>query len=347
MVSNKELNKNGKPYYADAPLKILTWHVHGSYMYYLSKARTHFYLPYDPDREGAYGELAPNFDWGDNVHVVPVEEVPNLELDGILFQAREQYLKEQYEILSPRQRALPKVYLEHDPPRENPTGMKHIVDDPDMLLVHVTPFNKLMWDNNRTPAVFIDHGVVEPKGVQYTGELPRGLVVINNLQSRGRRLGLDVFEYVRKQIPLDLIGLNAESIGGIGPVDLTEVPQFASRYRFFFNPIRYTSLGLAVCEAMMLGMPIVGLATTEMATAIENGVSGYVDTDVDRLIERMGDLLDDLDLARKLGAGARYAAKQRFNIERFAADWDAALHHFIRHRSHVPVVPEEEVRNSA
>jgi len=40
--------------------------------------------------------------------------------------------------------------------------------------------------------------------------------------------------------------------------------------RFFFNPIRYTSLGLAVCEAMMVGMPIIGLATTEMATTVQN-----------------------------------------------------------------------------
>ena len=66
-----------------------------------------------------------------------------------------------------------------------------------------------------------------------------------------------------------------------------------SRYRFFFNPIRYTSLGLAVCEAMMLGIPIIGLATTEMVTAVENGVSGYVGHRHRRLIERMRQLLAD------------------------------------------------------
>ena len=63
-------------------------------------------------------------------------------------------------------------------------------------------------------------------------------------------------------------------------------PPSRRAYRFVFNPIRYTSLGLAVLEAMMIGIPIVGLATTEMVTVVENGVSGYLDTNVDNLIER-------------------------------------------------------------
>ncbi len=98
-----------------------------------------------------------------------------------------------------------------------------------------------------------------------------------------------------------------------------------SRYRFFFNPIRYTSLGLAVCEAMMLGMPVIGLATTEMATVVENGVSGYVDTDVDHLIGRMRELLADKNKAISLGKGAREAALERFSIKRFQAAWDEAF----------------------
>jgi len=38
---------------------------------------------------------------------------------------------------------------------------------------------------------------------------------------------------------------------------------------------------------MMIGLPIVGLATTELVTVIENGVQGYIDTDVYKLIEPM------------------------------------------------------------
>lgn len=75
----------------------------------------------------------------------------------------------------------------------------------------------------------------------------------------------------------------------------------------------------------MMGMPIVGLATTEMATTVENGVSGFVDTRLNRLIERMQMLRQDPGLARELGESARKYALERFHIERFKKDWDAVL----------------------
>jgi hypothetical protein len=135
-----------------------------------------------------------------------------------------------------------------------------------------------------------------------------------------------VFEEVRKAVPLDLVGMQSEEAGGLGEVPPTALAAFEARYRFFFNPIRWTSLGLAVCEAMMVGLPIVALATTEMATVVDDGVSGFVDTDPSRLVERMRDLLGDPALARRLGQEARRTALERFSIDRFVADWDTALH---------------------
>jgi glycosyltransferase involved in cell wall biosynthesis len=126
-------------------------------------------------------------------------------------------------------------------------------------------------------------------------------------------------------VPLDLAGMDAESLGGIGEIGNLELAGFCSHYRFFFNPIRWTSLGLAVCEAMMIGMPIVGLATTELATVIENDVNGLISTDVDTLVSHMRDLLEHPDEARRLGRGARKTAIERFNIERFARDWNQLL----------------------
>jgi glycosyltransferase involved in cell wall biosynthesis len=294
-------------------------------LYYLVQSPHQFFLPVKPGFPEGYGGKLGGFAWGENVHNVPAEEVRKLEFDCILFQSRKNYLEDQYDILSETQRQLPRLYLEHDPPREHPTDTCHIVDDPSVLLVHVTHFNDLMWNSGDTPTCVIEHGVIVSDNVRYRGDLDRGIVVVNGLQSRGRRLGADIFDRVRSQVPLDLVGMQAEKLGGHGEIPHHKLAEFTSHYRFFFNPIRYTSLGLSVCEAMMIGMPVIALATTEMTTVIENGISGYVDTNVDRLIEAMQHLQQSPEESQRLSQGVRKVAEERFNIERFTRDWNQAF----------------------
>jgi glycosyltransferase involved in cell wall biosynthesis len=76
---------------------------------------------------------------------------------------------------------------------------------------------------------------------------------------------------------------------------------------------------------MMAGMPVIGLATTELVTVVRNGESGWLDTRLDALIERMEALLGSPAEARRLGEGARRTALERFGIDRFARDWAAAF----------------------
>jgi glycosyltransferase involved in cell wall biosynthesis len=301
-------------------LKIFTWHIHGSYLYYLSQGNYDIYIPTNPQKtEGYYGR-GETFPFGSNVIEIPAEKVKSHQFDCILFQTNHNFKVDQFEILSEEQRALPKIYLEHDPPRQHPTDTKHLINDPDIILVHVTHFNRLMWDNNNTPTHVIEHGVTEPQA-KYSGEIDKGIVVINNLPTRGRLLGLDVFLEARQQVPLDLVGMGTGDLG-LGEVLHPQLPEFQSKYRFFFNPIRYTSLGLAVCEAMMMGIPVVGLATTELSAVIDNGYSGFIHTDVDFLIEKMQMLIDEPETAREIGANGREVAMKRFNIDRFTNNWE-------------------------
>ncbi|HKD36450.1 MAG TPA: glycosyltransferase family 4 protein [Pirellulales bacterium] len=326
-------------------LRIFTWHVHGNYLWYLSLAAHDFYLPIAADRTDGYGGRGATFPFGTNVHDVPIEQVRDCEFDCLLFQSRRHFDRDQYEILTSEQRMLPRIYLEHDPPQEHPTDTLHWAQDPEMLLVHVTPFNALMWNNGVTPTRIVDHGVMVPSDVRYRGHKPRGVVVINNLSTRGRRLGVDVFEEVRRHVPLDLVGMSAEDLDGIGEIKPPDLPEFIADYRFLFNPIRYTSLGLAVIEAMTIGLPIVGLATTEMVTAIENGVSGFVETDIGKLIARMRQLLNDPPLARQLGEGARRKALARFSVQRFVNDWEQIFAEVAVNQRSVGLGPRETVND--
>ena len=308
------MNPNGKR------IKVFTWHIHGSYLFYLSQGNFEIYIPFDKTRGEGYIGRGSTFPFGSNVIEVPLVDIRSLSVDCILFQTPDNFLHDQYQVLSEDQRQLPGIYLEHDPPQKVPTDTKHVVHDSGVTLVHVTHFNRLMWNSGSTRSFVIDHGIAG-FDYRYTGELERGIVVINNLDERGRRLGYDVFLEVRKCVPLDLIGMGSEKIGGLGEILHPNLPEFISRYRFFFNPIRYTSLGLAVLEAMMTGIPVVGLATTEMVTVIANGKNGVLHTNIDYLIERMNHLIRDKSYAMALGEQGRRTVLERFNIDRFTDDW--------------------------
>jgi hypothetical protein len=316
-------------------LKIFTWHIHGSYLYYLSQGDYLIYIPVKDNKEEGYYGRGKTFPFGENVIEIPVNEVKEHQFDCLLFQTNKNFFIDQYEILTAQQRSLPRIYLEHDPPVHHPTDTKHAVEDKDMIMVHVTHFNKLMWSNENKIIQVVDHGVTVPN-IPYDGALKRGAVVINHMHQRGRKLGADIFDKVSKHVPLDLVGMGTKEYGGLGEVLHPDLPKFITQYRFCFNPIRYTSLGLAVCEAMMLGVPMVAMATTEYVTVIKDGVSGFIHTDIDYLIDKMKMLLNDHSLATKIGEEGKRVARERFNINRFTSQWKSiftlAVHqNFVRY----------------
>lgn len=306
-------------------LRVLTWHVHGNYLYYLSQAPHDFHLATLPGHPPGHAGRTGSLPWGANVHEVAADALAGEDFDVVLYQHRRHWEEDRLTRLTDAQRRLPALYLEHDPPQGHPTDTRHPAADGGAHIVHVTSFNALMWDNGDAPVSVIEHGVLLPAGVEYDGDLPEGIVVVNDLPRRGRRLGADVFEAVRAQVPLRLVGMDSARLGGLGEIDNLLLPATMARHRFFFNPIRYTSLGLALVEAMMVGMPIVALATTELPGVVRNGVNGYADTRIERLVEVMRMLIDDPKLAREWGQAARRTAQRRFSIGRFAADWDRVL----------------------
>jgi glycosyltransferase involved in cell wall biosynthesis len=124
---------------------------------------------------------------------------------------------------------------------------------------------------------------------------------------------------------LDLFGFDSMEVGGFGDLPQAEVHERMKCYRFYFNPIRYTSLPLSVLEAMEIGLPVVALATTELVSVIKDGENGFIDTDVENLVCRMRELLADPEGARVIGEAGRRTVRERFGLGRFVADWEAAF----------------------
>ncbi len=306
-------------------LKILIWHIHGSYLNTLARVDHDWYLPVKPGRPEGYGGRGSTFDLPDYVREVPAGCVRDLDLDLVIYQTPKNYFEDQFEILGAKQRLLPKIYLEHNTPKPNAVETRHLIDDPNVLLVHVTHYNQLMWDNGRTPTVVVEHSVAIDPAIRYRGYLERGITVVNGMQKRARIAGYDLFLQAQQTIPLDAVGMQTEEFGGLGDIPYRDLHRRVADYRFLFSPIRYTSLPLAVIEAMTIGMPVVALATTELPTVIEHGKTGYVSCNISELVGHMRRLLADQEEASRLGAQARSVARERFGLTRFIRDWNAAF----------------------
>ena len=67
-------------------LKILTWHTHGSYLYYLTQIPHDFYVLSKPGRPPGYAGRSGQFAWGANVHDLPADQAAGASVDCIVFQ---------------------------------------------------------------------------------------------------------------------------------------------------------------------------------------------------------------------------------------------------------------------
>ncbi|PQA60108.1 glycosyltransferase [Siphonobacter curvatus] len=307
------------------PLNILIWHIHGSYLTGITQTEHNWYVPTKVGSPEGYAGRGKDSTMPGYVREVPAEEVRHLPLDLIIFQTPQNYQHDQYEILTETQRQLPRIYLEHNAPEPHPVFSKHPVNDPNVLVVHVTHFNRLMWDCGRTRTRVVEHNVAIDPDLRYSGHLSQGITVLNEFKRRGRMVGFDLYEQARQRVPLTTVGMKSDEIGGLGEIHYRYLHQRVAEYRFLFSPMRYTSLPLAVVEALTIGMPVVALATTEIPTVIEDGVQGFISNDPEVLIERMQFLIDHPEEAQRMGANARKLAQDRFGKERFVRDWNAVF----------------------
>jgi len=321
-------------------LKILIWHIQGSYLDALTRLDHEWYVPMTCDGSRGYpdpsGSVMP-----DNIHQLPAEHVPGLDLDLVICQTAKNYFEDQYGVLSVEQRMLPMIYLEHSPPAEHAVDAIHPVApvvDPDILLVHVSHYNRLMWDNGQVQTMVIEPAAVVDPGVHYIGHLYRGIAVVDRNHSCPRVAGHDIVEEVQKVVPLDVAD---EMTASVDPGDAlhAEHQRRWAEYRFLFSPIRYGSVPVAVIEAMAIGLPVVALATTELPSLIENGKSGFVSCNVDEIVAHMLFLLKNPDEARRLGAGAQVTAMKHFGMDRFRRDWELAFERALELRRSTVTLP--------
>ncbi|MET7864942.1 glycosyltransferase [Micromonospora taraxaci] len=316
-------------------MNILLWHVHGSWTTSFVHGGHRYLIPTTPDR-GPYGlGRARTYPWPDSAVEVTPEELPGTDVDLVILQRPEEIDRAQEWLRRRPGRDVPAIYVEHNTPKGDVPNTRHpMADRDDLLIAHVTGFNQIFWDTGATRTTVVDHGIVAPT-VSYTGELDRLAVVINEPVRRGRVTGTDLLPRFAEIAPLDVFGMGVAGLAdhlGLPADRLTshdDVPQHRmhaelGRRRAYLHLCRWTSLGLSLIEAMAIGMPVVALATTEAVMAVPPE-AGALATRTDTLLDAARRFIDEPATARRAGAAARTAARDRYGLDRFLADWDRLL----------------------
>lgn len=316
-------------------MRILLWHVHGSWTTSFVQGPHRYLLPVTEPRGPDGLGRARTWDWPASVSEVPQAQLRDTSFDLVLLQRpQERELVRAWTGRTPGV-DVPAVYLEHNAPHGDVPDTRHpMADHPEIPVVHVTPFNDLFWDCGATPTRVIEHGVADP-GQRYTGELGRQAVVVNDPLRRGRVTGTDLLPGFADQGPLDVFGMRVQGLadrpglagGRCEPFE--DLPQDVmhtqlARRRVYVHPIRWTSLGLSLLEAMQLAMPVVVVGSTEAYRAVPPA-AGAVSTDVGELHAAVRRFLADPAPAREAGAAAREASLRRYGLKRFLRDWNDTL----------------------
>ncbi|GAA2766916.1 glycosyltransferase [Streptomyces paradoxus] len=316
-------------------MNILLWHVHGSWTTAFVQGPHTYLVPVTPGRGPDGLGRARTFAWPASVREVTPDELRDTPVDLVLLQRpHERELAQRW--LGGRRpgQDVPAVYLEHNAPDGDVPDTRHpCAGRDDLTLVHVTHFNRLFWDCGTTRTEVIEHGIVDP-GHRYTGRLARAAVVVNEPVRRARHTGTDLLPALAEAVPLDVFGMGTEDLAGhLGlPADrcrTADLPQselhtaLAER-RMYLHPVRWTSLGLSLLEAMHLGLPVLALATTEAVEAVPPA-AGTLTTRPDVLARAARRYLHEPEAAAADGARARQAALERYGLKRFLADWERLI----------------------
>jgi glycosyltransferase involved in cell wall biosynthesis len=316
-------------------MRILLWHVHGSWTTSFVQGGHEYLLPVTPDRGPDGLGRARTWEWPDSVREVPVPQLAGMDVDVLVLQ-RPQELGLARRWLGRRPGwEVPAVYVEHNTPVGNVPDTRHPLAGQDRIpIAHVTAFNDLFWDCDGARTVVVDHGIVDP-GHRYTGEVNRAAVVVNDPVRRGRSVGTDLLPRVAVVGGLDVFGMRVDLLPdalSLPPDQLRvheDLPQERmhdelARRRVYVHTARWTSLGLSLLEAMHLGMPVVALATTEAPAAVPPA-AGVVTSRRDQLTRGVATYLADHELAAETGRAARAHALEHYGLERFLRRWDRLL----------------------
>lgn len=208
-----------------------------------------------------------------------------------------------------------------------------------MKIVRMSPFEERIPGYLGADSVIRFHSDSEELN-NWNGDTKR---IINCTQSLlGRRVFChhDQIMQIMDGFPAIVYGSGNSDLGGLNggelPWDLLKGALRDNR-AFIFGGTFPSPYTLAVLDAMMTGMPIVALGSKlaqelpvapqdnypyyEMGSILEHGRSGFVSDDINELRNNVHQLLEDPELAKRIGEQGRRTAMRLFDKDKAKAAW--------------------------
>lgn len=112
-----------------------------------------------------------------------------------------------------------------------------------------------------------------------------------------------------------------------GPKNAAQLAEYLSTSTVFVHPSHIDNSSNALCEAMMVGVPVVAMNVGGNSSMLSDGGEGFIvdDYDCDGLADRICMIAGDSILARRLSSAARKRAVERHSADGIAKQLEVAI----------------------
>jgi hypothetical protein len=170
----------------------------------------------------------------------------------------------------------------------------------------------------------------------WIGNDKKVITIGQSMKKRDKHCNFTAFYAATQGFPCKLYGPDNEGTGALhgGVLSYTNLKRELRTSRVYFytgtHPASYT---LNFMEAWMTGIPVVAIgpklgnatwlnqSTYEIPMLIKNGVNGFWSDDINELHGYIQQLMDDDELAARIGAAGRASAIEHFSKNRIMAEW--------------------------
>lgn len=187
--------------------------------------------------------------------------------------------------------------------------------------VYISEFNKLSWGYNKGEVIL--HGIdADLFNSETTHREKRILTVANDYINRDWCLGFSIWKSIAPNLPMYPIG---DTPGLSKPADnLDDMIKIYQESLIFLNTSTASPIPMSLLEAMACGCACVSAATCLIPDIIEDGVDGFLcpTHKPEMFKERCEFLLNNPEVAIRMGEKARGKIKTMFGLDKFTKEWN-------------------------